>query len=168
MNAKEHILHLARIYLSKKTSKIASRRHSFIKQVFLPRVGVEFGYYFDFVARWLMQQENPNVLYLTYEDMVENLEREIERIAKFLNIELERDRVVEIVAGGSFAAMKQSGKFDYNWVTNGKSNFLRKGKVGDWVNYVSKEHSSELENLVQKHLAPLNARIRYVLEDKET
>ena len=115
-----------------------------------------------------MQQENPNVLYLTYEDMVENLEREIEQMAKFLDIKLERDRVVEIAAGGSFAAMKQSGKFDYNWVTNGKSNFLRKGKVGDWVNYVSKEHSSELENLVQKHLAPLNARIRYVLEDKET
>merc|ERR1711973_498567 len=48
----------------------------YMADVFLPKVGVFFGYYFDHVAGWLRQSHKPNVLILTYEDMVEDLRRE--------------------------------------------------------------------------------------------
>jgi len=141
----------------------------FMADVFMPRVGVEFGYYFDHVAGWLGQRNNPNVLLLSYEDMVENLGREVQRISEFLCVDLSEEAVAEIASSGSFSSMKQSTKLNYSWLEGtailGKSNFIRKGKVGDWRNYLSDEHSRELESLVEKHLKPLGGRIRYTLND---
>ena len=117
---------------------------------------------------WLSQQNNPNVLFLTFEDMVEDLPREIKRIGQFLDIQLEQDRIQDIASSGSFTVMKEAKKFDYNWITGGESNFIRKGKVGDWRNYFSEEHSKEIEVLAEKYLKPLGARIRYILPDDNT
>ena len=141
----------------------------FVRDVFLAYNCSEQGYYFDHVAEWLAQRSNPNVLFLTFEDMVEDLNREVRRISSFLGVELQEDRLKEIVSSGLFSSMKNNQKVNYSWregvSIEGKSTFIRKGKVGDWTNHLSQEHSDEIERLVEKHLLPLGATVRYVLTD---
>jgi len=138
----------------------------FMDDIFLPGNN-EFGNYFTHAEGWLKQKDNPNVLTLTFEDMVEDLKREVVRIVKFLGLDLSDEKINEIAFGGSFNEMKKEGKCDYRWmegiVMNGKSNFMRKGKVGDYVNYMNDEHSKLIDGLVAKHLTPLGAKIRYEL-----
>ena len=45
---------------------------------------VEFNDYYEHVAEWYKHRNDSNVLFLLYEDMKENLEREVVKVAKFL------------------------------------------------------------------------------------
>jgi len=109
--------------------------NDFMSDVFLKYNCSAYGYYFEHVAEWLEQKENPNILILTFEDMVEDLRREIKRIGTFLSVNLDNNKLEEIVTSGMFSAMQKNPKVNYSWfegnIIEGKSTFMRKGKVGD-------------------------------------
>ena len=46
--------------------------------------------------------------------------------------------------------LKAGGRKAQNFDESG----LRKGKVGDWINYLTEQHSREIELLVEKYLTP--------------
>lgn len=139
----------------------------FVQDVFLKYNCTEGGYYFDQVSEWLKLKGDPNIHFVTYEDMVEDLTREIKRLVKFLDVNLSEQRIEEISANGVFDSMKKDNRMNYSWregsKIQGKSTFMRKGKVGDWVNHLTEEHSREIEALADKYLVPLGAKIRYTL-----
>lgn len=65
---------------------------------------------------WWPQRHNPNVLFVFYEDMKENLEREISRVASFLGI-TDPTRIANANEMASFEFMyANQGKFDDNFV----------------------------------------------------
>lgn len=140
----------------------------FVSNVFLANNAAENGSFFDHVAEWLEQKNNANILFLTYEDMSENFEREIRRIADFLDVELTDEKLSVISEKSSFGSMKGNDRVNYNWFngTNKDPNtdFIRKGKVGDWINHLSEAQSKEIESLVESRLIPLGANIRYKLD----
>lgn len=140
----------------------------FCNNIFLAQNASENGSYFDHIAEWMEQKYNRNILFLTYEDMSENLEGEVRRIAKFLNIELSDEKLDFIKGKSSFKFMKNSIKFNYNWldtsIKDPNSDFIRKGTVGDWKNYLSVEQSEKIEELTNQSLVPLGAKVRYNLE----
>ena len=84
---------------------------------------IEFNDHCDHVAEWYKHRNDPNVLFLLYEDLQDNLEREVIKIAKFLGRDyLERAQanngqlLKDIVEKASFSSMaKQSNK---EWVGN--------------------------------------------------
>lgn len=140
--------------------------NDFVADVFLAENGSEFGTYFDHVAGWLGQKENKNILYVTYEDMSEDLAREVRRIAAFLGIELSDEKLDWIVNGSGFETMQKNNRTNYTWFpgTDPNLKFIRKGKVGDWKSQMTAEHSEEIEERVNKTLIPLGAKIRYELD----
>ena len=47
--------------------------------------------------------------------------------------------------------MKKSDNLNYSWLTAGsKSEFIRKGEVGGWVDYLNEEQSAYFEEPIQK------------------
>ena len=124
------------------------------------------GFYFEHVAEWLQQKDNKNILYVTYEDMSGDLPREIKRIEAFLNLDIGEEMRAHIAGKSTFSYMQQNEKSNYSWIVGPiltEKTFLRKGKVGDWINYLTEKQSKEIEGLVKEHLLPLGAKIRYTL-----
>ena len=137
----------------------------FFSDIFMKKGKCHHGFYFDHVAEWLLQKDNKNILFLTYEDMVENLTNELKRIAIFLNYDLGEDKFKQILANSTVTSMQNNDKVNYTWVLtkDPTMNFIRKGTVGDWMNHMSKEQSEEVEKYVEEQLVPLGAKIRYTL-----
>jgi hypothetical protein len=70
--------------------------------------------YLDFITGWWEHRREPNVMFVFYEDLIENSERELRRIAKFMDIDSESNIRVS-VERSSFGYMKNNWeKFNSN------------------------------------------------------
>ncbi len=91
----------------------------------------EWGGWFKHVESWYTQKHNPNILLLNYEDLKQDFEGCLEKIITFCKLDIDPNRLPEILHRCSFEFMKQhERKFvpfkDY------KANpaFIRQGHVG--------------------------------------
>ncbi|WP_164002152.1 sulfotransferase domain-containing protein [Pyxidicoccus caerfyrddinensis] len=85
---------------------------------------------------WWPHRADPNVLHIRYEDMSADLEGSIRKVASFLGVTLEEERMGDILEKCSFAYMKKHHeRFDTRLrvfhAGAAKMGFIRKGVVGD-------------------------------------
>jgi len=110
---------------------------------------------------WKESIATPNkVLFLKYEELKENANFYVKRVAEFLDCpfteEEESNGVIEnIINLCSFEKMKnlevnKSGTFDRNFE---KKHLFRKGEVGDWVNYFSPAMIEKLSKTMEEKLS---------------
>ena len=90
----------------------------------------------DHAISWWLNKDEDNFLFTTYEEMKEDIRGVIKRVATFLNKELSDDTVEMIVEHTSFEKMKANPMSNKSEIVE---NFLRKGIVGDWVNYMCED-----------------------------
>ncbi|XP_061665752.1 sulfotransferase 2B1-like [Syngnathoides biaculeatus] len=107
---------------------------------------VMFGSWFNHVKAWLNYKER--IFYICYEEMIKDLEGSVSRIALFLEKTLDNDVIGAIAERCMFKNMKKNNMSNYSAVPNdimdtSKSEFLRKGIVGDWKNLLT---VAEVEN----------------------
>ncbi|XP_069100143.1 sulfotransferase 1 family member D1-like isoform X2 [Pleurodeles waltl] len=101
---------------------------------------VSYGSWYSHVKDWWEKaQTYPNLLYMFYEDMLEDPRREIRKIAKFIGKDLSIELLEKTVHHTSFEQMKTNPKTNYDSVLpiivdNNIAPFMRKGIVGDWKN----------------------------------
>ena len=111
---------------------------------------VEFGLWFDHILEWWKHKDDPNVLFLKYEDMKKDLLGAVRSIAEFICHELKQETLEEIVKQSTFESMKANPSANYSWKSNFRPNetqFLRKGEVGDWRNHFTAEQTAEFDTL---------------------
>lgn len=127
--------------------------NSFFNQFIRGKVG--YGSWFTHVRDWWQHRNDPNVLFLTYEEMIEDLEAAIKKICAFCNIEIKPEALPGILERCSFSFMKHhESKFDtlmeMAWERRLQLNsFFRKGQTADW-----KEHlDSQQEKAFEKEFA---------------
>ncbi|XP_015284807.1 PREDICTED: sulfotransferase family cytosolic 1B member 1-like [Gekko japonicus] len=101
---------------------------------------VAWGSWYDHVRRYWDERANHRILYLFYEDMKEDLSREIQRVKNFLEVDLSESVVQKIAQHTTFQAMKANPMTNCEDVPSTVfdrtiSSFMRKGEVGDWKNY---------------------------------
>jgi hypothetical protein len=120
---------------------------------------VEFGSWFEHVQGWWRHQHDPNVLFLRYEDLLDDLEACLRRIIVFCGFKIEPERMPTILERCSFAFMKQhESQFDpmtgASWEqgAQGKA-FLRAGRIGDGRGQLSPEQAAQFDRTFKKHLA---------------
>ena len=117
---------------------------------------VFYGLWEKHVESWLSKRDEFNMLVIRYEDMIENSPREIEKVAKFVGLNLTSSRIAEIAELTSFASVTKKGDFfkDESGVTN---SVLRKGVVGDWRNHFQdNEEVEKMKKIVEKLRAKYN------------
>ena len=124
-----------------------------------------WGDYFEHNAQWYkFNKDRKESLVLIYEDMKKSPRDVVIKISKFLGYNLS-DKVIDLIVEKS--TMKNMGK-DLNailkesphWKSD-RSNFIRKGVVGDWVNYFSKEQSEYIDAKCREYLEPLGLKFEY-------
>ncbi|XP_027911914.1 cytosolic sulfotransferase 15-like [Vigna unguiculata] len=109
---------------------------------------------------WKQSMATPNkVLFLKYEELKEDVNFYVKRVAEFLDCpfteEEESNGVIEsIIKLCSFDKMKnlevnKSGTIDRNIE---KKYFFRKGEIGDWVNYFSPAMIDKLSKTIEEKL----------------
>ena len=113
------------------------------------RKQLAWGDYFEVNSSWLkFNQDRPNSLILRYEEMKRDHRNHVIKIAKFLGYDL-ADSTIDLIVKNStveemakkFLALEKNGA---TWKSE-RSHFIRKGQVGDWVNYFSEEQSEYID-----------------------
>lgn len=130
----------------------------------------EFGPFWSHVlGYWNESLAKPNkVLFLKYEDLIEDANFHVKRVAEFLGCsfthEEESNGVVEdIVELCSFDKMKE---LEVNkFATLAKSiearYLFREAKIGDWVNYLSPSMVEKLSKIIEEKLSGSGLSFRY-------
>ncbi|KAK4817827.1 hypothetical protein QYF61_000662 [Mycteria americana] len=117
---------------------------------------VAYGSWYDHVKDYWERRKDHPILYLFYEDLKEDLRREIAKVAQFLGRELPEAALDAITRHTSFEAMRDNPTTNYSMVPShlmdqGVSPFMRKGTAGDWKNHFTVAQSERFDqDYVQK------------------
>jgi hypothetical protein len=125
---------------------------------------VQYGSWFRHVAGWWAHRNDPNVLFLSYEELLEDTAGSLERIANFCGFSLPPEKMPELLERCSFAYMKKhESKFDHltevMW-ENGlvPESFLRKGKAGEGRDQLSSEQGTVFDQEFDRWLGQTSLR----------
>ncbi|XP_068222473.1 sulfotransferase 1B1-like [Palaemon carinicauda] len=113
-------------------------------------------FWFHVSEGWAKRQ-HPNVLFLFYEDMKEDIMRELRRLNEFLVTSLTEDQLQTVANHVKFSNMKSSpssnptqaaikvGRF-----VKGEEEFIRKGESGGWPSYFTPEVEAKFQMWMDK------------------
>lgn len=125
-----------------------------------------FGPWYDHVnGYWGKKQTYSNLLYLFYEDLVEDTGREVDRLCSFLGLSTSVSDREKITKDVQFDAMKQNKMTNYSTlpVMDFKiSPFMRKGKVGDWKNHFTVAQNEQFDEVYKEKMK--NATVKFRTE----
>ena len=105
---------------------------------------VPFGSWWDHVPEWWSHRDEPNVLFLKYEDMKKDLTVSVRTIAHFLGCHINEETVQKIAKATTIDSMKTNTTL---WK---EQHFIRKGVVGDWKNHFTQAQSEAMDAAYHK------------------
>lgn len=120
---------------------------------------ITFGSWFDNVRSWVNAEDNSHIFYISYEEMIQDLKAAVGRISKFLDKPLEDELIEKIADRCVFKNMKKNNMSNYSTVKimdQSKSEFLRKGIVGDWKNHLTAEEVQYFDDVYKKKTEDMN------------
>ena len=118
---------------------------------FLAGETTPYGSWGENVASWLATRENkPGFLLLRYEDMLEDAARELEKVAAFLGIPADPDRIRKAVTRSAADEMRKMEKAQAKlWASTKDTRqdvpFVRSAKAGGWQTALPKSAVLEIE-----------------------
>ena len=160
------------IYVTRNPKDVAVSLYFHVRRLYFPDIEwgllwrkfingeLEFGNYFDHLLNWLPHKNNPNIMFLKYEDMKKDLRQAVCQIAEFIGAtSLSEEVIVELT---SFEKMKNDNTANYSWnKAHHKSPFMRKGIVGDWKNFLTPEQSAEIDAICSERLKGTGLTFEY-------
>lgn len=108
------------------------------------------------MLKFWRHRNDPNVLYLKYEDMKRDLPSTIRKCADFIGCrhELKESDIEKMLTHLNFKSMQKNPAVNLSTIVasnnteNGK--FIRRGEVGDWKNYFTPELSSRFDRFIEE------------------
>jgi hypothetical protein len=113
---------------------------------------VQRGDWFDHVLSWWAHRDATNVLFLKYEDLVNDFRGQLDRIAAFLGRPLSETLAETIAERTSFDVMKKDRFTDFHDVEEIKG-FFRKGRIGSWRDQFTADESERFDALTAERMA---------------
>ena len=111
---------------------------------------------------WLNEAaKRDNILVLSYEDLVEDCEREVRKIAKFLGVEVTQERLERVLHEGNIDTMRGNSAVNYSaHLDVNTTPFIRKGRVGGWKEWLNEDQSKEMDTVIEKVEKTTGVKIR--------
>lgn len=116
------------------------------------------GTFWEHNQQWWNVRHLPNVLLVHYNNLRADLDGEVRRIARFLNIEIDEARFPAIVESCSFESMRKAAAerapmMNVVW-EKGAHTFFNQGTNGRWRDMLSAADLQLYEEAVRAHLTP--------------
>lgn len=134
---------------------------------------VIFGSFFDYYYNWqeFVSTHQDQVLIVYYEDMHKNYEKELRRMAAFLELNVTDETIQQIaIKGGNVQTVKDEIMKDPKAQELGKAMtddgvlpFYRKGEVGDWKNHFTVAQNETFERIIEKRMEKSMFKFDYFL-----
>ncbi|XP_034031213.1 sulfotransferase family 2, cytosolic sulfotransferase 3 isoform X2 [Thalassophryne amazonica] len=118
---------------------------------------VLFGKWTDHVKSWRHTDLTDRIMYITYEELVQDLAGSLKSISKFLDKSLNEDVIEKIAEHCKFNNMKSNVMSNFSLVpeelmNHSKSSFFRKGISGDWKNHFSPDQLTQFSAIILEEL----------------
>lgn len=115
------------------------------------------------------RRNDTNVLFLKYEDMKKDLPGTVYKCARFLGVEdsITNEDVSRMCDHLNFDRMQNNPAVNIESYLNLKRDsdkkvqFIRKGQIGDWKNYMSNELSARFDEWTKEHTAGTDLEFEY-------
>ncbi|NWS20043.1 ST1B1 Sulfotransferase, partial [Pachyramphus minor] len=126
---------------------------------------VAYGSWYNHVKGYWERRKDHPILYLFYEDLKEDLRREIAKVAQFLGQELSEAALDTITRHTSFEAMRDNPTTNYSKVPSdlmdhSVSPFMRKGTTGDWKNHFTVAQNERFDQDYAQKMSGTDLRFR--------
>ncbi|XP_075686973.1 sulfotransferase 1A1-like isoform X2 [Rhinoderma darwinii] len=124
---------------------------------------VAFGRWSTHVKGWWKLRQQRDVLYLFYEDMLEDPRREIQKVLKFMKKELSDEVLGKILKHTSFQAMKNNPMANYStfpFMDHTISPFMRKGIFGDWKTHFTVSQNERFDAYYRQEMSDTDLTFR--------
>ncbi|XP_042305471.1 sulfotransferase 6B1-like [Sceloporus undulatus] len=121
---------------------------------------VSGGSYFDYVKRWDKYIDDENVMGISYEELKENLNLGVQKIAKFFGLSLNNEEIEGVVEKSSIDALKERAHETHGLFG---AILFSKGHVGNWKSMFTESQSQAMDKKFEEHLAgtKLGAKVKY-------
>lgn len=100
------------------------------------------------------------ILFYTFEMLIKNPKVVVQTIADFLDESLTEEQMEIILHNSNFKQMSNDQELNLTDQVTGFK-FLRKGQIGNWKTYFSKEQISKFETFVEKDMEHLGVIFEY-------
>ncbi|XP_020011823.1 sulfotransferase 1E1-like isoform X2 [Castor canadensis] len=129
---------------------------------------VPYGSWYDHVKSWWEKRKNPQLLFIFYEDMKEDIRKEVIKLINFLDRKPSEKLVDKIINHTSFQEMKNNPSTNYTLlpeeVMNHKvSPFMRKGIAGDWKNHFTVSLNERFDVHYEQQMKESTLKFRTVI-----
>ena len=114
-----------------------------------------YGDYFDHILSYWNNKLKFNLFVMKYEDLHKDLKGSVRRLVAYLGEELSEDQLTAIVEHVGFQAMQTNDSTNKSWIpelNQAISPFVRKGIVGDWMNYFNEEQMEYVDALYKEKM----------------
>jgi len=129
------------------------------------------GSYWQHVLPFWKRSYDDNVLFIKYEDMINDLPAVVRRCAQFLNVSklLNETSMKHICNHLQFDSMRSNEAINLQKILPQRdSKFIRKGKIGDWKNHMTDEMSARFDAWSEENLRGSGLTLRSVPEEPES
>ncbi|NXP96105.1 ST2B1 Sulfotransferase, partial [Passerina amoena] len=118
---------------------------------------VHYGSWFEHVKGWLGQRHRLDILYVTYEELHQDLRGTAQRLSSFLGCPLAPGTLAALEQHCSFSAMRDNAMANYSLIPaeimdHSQGRFMRKGVVGDWRSHFSPEQNARFNRRYQEEM----------------
>jgi aryl sulfotransferase len=114
--------------------------------------------FFDFEATYWRERNRPNLLFVHYNDLKQDLMGEMRRISEFLEIETPERLLPDLVKAASFDNMKADGDALFPELKvmfdRGADRFINQGRSGRWREHALPEDTVRYEAFLKRAVSP--------------
>ncbi|XP_037082658.1 luciferin sulfotransferase-like [Pollicipes pollicipes] len=124
--------------------------------------------YWENLRQAWSRRHHPNMCFIMYEDMKEDLLAVVRKVSAFLEKDLTEQQVTDLCEHLSFSSMSKNDKVnrevyrDVIMDENKKENkFIRKGQIGDWKNYFDEDLNRRFDAWIQANSHGIDIEFKY-------
>jgi len=119
--------------------------------------------YLDHIIEWLKVKEDMGVYFLYYENLKKDFQSEVRKLAKYLEVPLSDEKLLEITNECTINSMKKNYEARSGFQSKFATAFINKGGVGGWKDYFTVRQSEEWDKLVEEKLKGTEVSFKYTI-----
>ncbi|XP_070692027.1 amine sulfotransferase-like [Pempheris klunzingeri] len=113
--------------------------------------------WFEHIKTWYSNKDDMNMLFITYEEMVQDLHSAVRKMSLFLGKELTEEQLANVVKHSTFHNMRKIPQANYEQVpgyllNHHQGKFMRKGTIGDWKNHFTVAQNERFDEVFHREM----------------